>query len=379
MTSTVPATVTATGATMFADAAATKPIADGATVASGAQIWLKSAGSAGAAVLQATAQAMVPSGNVYLYDGDSSATSAQKLILAQSTTLNTTVRAAATFQAPGSLVVSKTIGGPAAGQQGAITIHTVCATIALPDFTIPANTAAGTQTHTYNDIPAGATCKVTEAVDGSSSTVSVVVVGSGNQVTVPTGASVTAALTDTYSSIPGSLIVTKTITGPAAGRQGAVTIHTVCNGTALTPDLTIPANTPAGTQTHTYTDLPAGDVCTITETADGSTGTVSVTVAGSPQTVTIPAATIVKADITDTYDFVPGSLVVNKTITGPAAGQQGAVSIHTVCDGTALTPDLTIAAKTAAGTQSQTYTDIVAGARCTVTETVDGSTSTVSV
>ena len=56
VTSTVPPTVTATGATMSSDAAGNVPIANGATVASGAQIWLKSTGPT-AAVLQATAQA----------------------------------------------------------------------------------------------------------------------------------------------------------------------------------------------------------------------------------------------------------------------------------------------------------------------------------
>src|SRR6478735_5405300 len=59
---------TALGADMFSDAAATQPIAPGATVPSGTQIWLKQTGQS-AAVLQATANATVPQNNVYLYDG----------------------------------------------------------------------------------------------------------------------------------------------------------------------------------------------------------------------------------------------------------------------------------------------------------------------
>ena len=56
---------------MFSDAAGTVPIANGATVPSGQEIWMRSTGGSPSAVLQATATATVPSGNVYLYDGNS--------------------------------------------------------------------------------------------------------------------------------------------------------------------------------------------------------------------------------------------------------------------------------------------------------------------
>ena len=68
--------------------------------------------------LQATATATVPSGNAYLYDGNTPGKpAAQKLILAQTATLKTTVSARAQFLAPGNLTVTKTIGvgGGAAG------------------------------------------------------------------------------------------------------------------------------------------------------------------------------------------------------------------------------------------------------------------------
>ena len=71
-------------------------------------------------MLEATAQATVPTGNVYLYDGNTAGVSdAQQLILAKAATLTTTVQATAQFLAPGSLVVKKTIAGPAAGSQAA--------------------------------------------------------------------------------------------------------------------------------------------------------------------------------------------------------------------------------------------------------------------
>ncbi len=192
---------------------------------------------------------------------------------------------------------------------------------------IPASSPAGSYTHTYGDIPAGSSCTVTETQDGSSTTVSVVVAGSPQTVTVPAGGTATANVSDEYSFVPGSLVVSKTIAGPAAGSQGQVTIHTVCDGTALRPDFVICAGAPAGTTSHTYTDIPAGSQCKVTETQDGSSSTVSVIVTGDGQTVSIPAGGTANVGITDTYSLVPGSLVVNKLISGSAAGSQGQVTI----------------------------------------------------
>ena len=110
--------------------------------------------------------------------------------------------------------------------------------------------------------------------------------GSGQEVTIPSGSSVTATLADTYSLVPGSLTVNKLIAGPAAGSQGAVTIQAVCNGTAL-GDLTSP---PECQREHTRTPgrgIPANSSCVVTETANGSNSTVKVTTVGSGQTVSV--------------------------------------------------------------------------------------------
>ncbi len=233
--STASTTVASTGANMYSDAGATHLITQGEVVPDaespgGQEIWLKSTGQS-AAQLQATAVATVPSGNVYLYDGG--ANLAQKLILSKTATLTTIVNATADFEAPGSLVVQKTITGPAAGHQGAVTIHTVCNGAALmPDLTIGAG-ATGSPSKTYDDIPAGFVCTATETVNGSTSTVGVTVSGSGQDHTILSGSPVTANITDTYSYLPGSLTVNKVIAGSAAGSQGAVTIHAVCGSTAL--------------------------------------------------------------------------------------------------------------------------------------------------
>jgi hypothetical protein len=281
---------------------------------------------------------------------------------------------------PGSLLVTKTIAGPAAGQQGQVTVQAVCGGSALsPQLTVPAGAVAGTYSQTYDDIPAGSSCTLHETGDGSNSAVSVTTTGAGQTVTVPADQVVTADVTDTYTVATGSLIVAKTIAGPAAGEQGLVTVEAVCNGTALTPEFTVAAGTAAGTSSHKYDNIPAGSTCTVTETTDGSNSAVQVKVTGDGQHLTVIAGATASATIMDKYRRAPSTLVVKKTIAGAAAGQQGPVTIHVVCGGAALTPDLVVPAGTAAGTFSHTYTAIPGGSTCEITETSDGATSALSV
>ena len=372
------ARVSAVGATMFSDAAATARIFDGTSVPSGTQIWLRSTGPT-AAVLQATAQASVPQQNVYLYDGNTSGVhDAQRLILALDSTLTTTVTATAQFKPVGSLTVQKTIAGPAAGSQGQVTIHTVCGGTALtPDLTVASGTPAGTSSRTYTNIPSGSVCTITETANGTEQTTNITVdtTGQGSQVTIPENSTATATITDDYDFVPGSLTVIKNITGAGAGLQGDVTIHVDCGG-GLARDFTIPAGTAAGSTMETLTNIPANSVCTISETADGHNTAVSVTVTGGGS-VTIPAGSSQQVALTDEYTPNPGSFVVTKTIGGDAAGQQGAVTISVECNGTPLTPDFTISAGTPAGSvTSPPYTGIPAGSVCSATETTDGHTST---
>jgi Domain of unknown function (DUF5979)/Thioester domain len=281
---------------------------------------------------------------------------------------------------PGSLVVTKTIAGPGAGKQGAITITVSClegdATISFPDFDILPG-ATGTDSKTYSRIPAGAECTVEETVNGSTTTVAAEVTITDGETTIPPGGTVTTTITDTYTT--SGLVVTKTITGDGAGHQGAVTISVSCVGVPATdtPDFVIPAGARAGETSMLYTGIPLGTACTVTETGDGaSPPSLTVVTTGSPSTVTVDP--VAEVDITDDYTYVTGSLSVTKTIAGPAAGKQGAVTIEAYCDGALLTPVFTIPPG-ATGSPSHTYTGVPAGAVCIVIETVDGSSRTVTV
>lgn len=376
-TSAARATVTAVGANMFSDAAGTAPIHAGDAVPSGQKIWVRSTGPP-IAVLQAASQATVPTGNVYLYDGNAGVSDAQRLILAQTATLTTTARAAAEFLAPGALVVTKTIGGPAAGSQERIVIDVACDDAATrPAFVIGAGAPAGERSRTYSDIPAGTVCTVTETSDGSAVGVEVAVSGGQQEATIASGESRAVDITDTYRAV-GSLLVRKTISGPGAGQQGVIRIHTTCDGAPLTPDFVIAAGAPAGDQTRQYDRIDAPASCVVTETLDGHTAVVPVVIDGSGQTVAVRGGAIAEADISDSYGLLPGQLEVTKTITGPLAGRQDPVILHTVCNGTALIPDFVIAAGAPAGLQSShVYSNVPAGT-CEVTETADGRTGAVA-
>ena len=59
----------------------------------------------------------------------------------------------------------------------------------------------------------------------------------------------------------------------------------VCNGTPLSPELVIPAGTPAGSVSYSFDNIPTGSMCTVMETVRaGATATVAATVSGNDQT-----------------------------------------------------------------------------------------------
>jgi len=370
-------TVTAEHGTMYRDADGTTPIANGATVANGTQIWLRASSGSTQATLRARALATVPSGNVYLFNRNVQGVSeAQKLILARDAQLVTQVASSAYFHPDGGLTVRKTISGVAAGHQGVIHISVTCGGQELPEFTIAAG-ATGEHSQAYHDLPAGTVCTVTETADGHTSTVEATVTGDGRQVTIPSGGTVTVELTDHYTHAPGSLLVTKTISGGAAGHQGDLHIQAVCNDTPLTPDFVIPANTHAGDVRHAWSGIPAGASCTVTETDTGGTHTVHVTVTGSGQSVAVPAGGEAQATLRDDVEYIPGSLTVTKTIQGLSNPAQ--IVLQPSCNGEQLDPFTIAAGSTVGSTTSHTYHDIPAGSVCSVTETADGSSSTVYV
>ena len=202
---------------------------------------------------------------------------------------------------PGSLEVRKTINGPSAGSQGPITISVTCGTTTLPNWTIPAGTGATTLTNTYQDIPAGSSCTVTETSNGATTTVTATVAGANQTVTVPAGTVASLSITDTYFPAPGAVEIVKTIAGPSAGSQGVVGILLICRAPIQVFAMVIPAGHPAGPVSQVFNGVGGGSTCLVTEVIDGHTDTVAVEVTGASQQVVVPAAGIASVQITDSF------------------------------------------------------------------------------
>ena len=371
------ATLTVTvpdGFTLYTDAAGTVPLVEGTPVASGTQLWVRSdAQTTAPAVITAEAVVPVETGNVYLYAGNNpSVTEAQKLILAANSSISSTAQATAEFFQTGVLTVNKTFAGDAVGQQGAILLNIDCGNGFIFQATIDAGSTED-QTATFTGIPLGSTCVVTEPETGSTTAVEVVS-SAPQEVVIEANSAVTVSNTVSYR--PGALNVAKTITGNAAGLQSEIVLDVVC-GTVLTTSVVIPAGTAAGPYGETFTDIPAGTECTVTESSSGATSEVTVD-AGDPVTVVIEPGTTVTAGLTNTVQFVNGSLQVTKIVAGNGAGQQSASVLNVVC-GNELEQVVRIPAETLPGEYVQVFDGIPAGTECTITEPTSGENGNVTV
>lgn len=193
-----------TGGTMYSDAGATTPIAPGADVPDGAQVWLVPTDPLpGASVtLLARGESLVPSGNVYIYDGNTpGVTDAQRLILAETVDVVANVTATAEFVAvpvlTAALTVTKTIAGPGAGSQGAIVIDVACDSGVDETFSIPAR-ATGSRQFVIDALPVGTVCELTEPTNGAATEALTVTTTGLGDVSIEVGGS-GAAVVNTYA------------------------------------------------------------------------------------------------------------------------------------------------------------------------------------
>lgn len=117
---------------------------------------------------------------------------------------------------------------------------------------------------------------------------------------------------------PGTLVVTKSLSGDALGMQGTVVVRSECNGFTFSPDLIVPAGSTATSSTRTFFGQGAGVSCTVTETVDGAVPGVTVQVIGSPQTVTIPSGGVAVVLISDIFSAAVPPTTTTTTTTVPA-------------------------------------------------------------
>lgn len=262
------------GYTLYTDPAGTVPLV-GTTVTPGTQLWVRNDNqTTDPVVLTATAVVPVQTGNVYLYAGNNpSVTTAQKLILAADAQIESNAQATAEFFEAGDLTVSKSFAGEGAGLQGDISLIVDCGASGAFTFDIPAGTAE-TVTETVTGLPVGTVCSVTEPVTGSTTAVTVTPV-LPEPVTIADGENV-LAVTNTVDLNPGSLLVTKAITGTGAGLQDDIAIHVQCGEGLVDEVFVLEAGTTAGEYTQLYEGIPAGTLCNISEPTSGANEDVTV-------------------------------------------------------------------------------------------------------
>ena len=235
------------------------PLQNDSEVPSATQIWLKAATPdvASSAVLQAVAEALVPSGNVYLSTLGPNTSEAHP---GGRCAIDVDGQCDSAVPGLGFAGGQQDDHGPGAQLQGAITIGVVCnqpPPNGTPDFVIKAGAPAGKQSMTYTNIPLGAVCTVTETDSGSNSSVTVAVDRSPQQVTIPLqGGSASVDITDTVM--------------PAQAAKGAIRINKTLSSGALTGGTAefkivgpAPATTTALTVTMGGIDDNGGTVCTL--------------------------------------------------------------------------------------------------------------------
>jgi hypothetical protein len=231
--------------------------------------------------------------------------------------------------APASLTVGKTITGAAAADHGLIAILVDCGPEHRALLTIPAGDMSAAPV-VVDGLPAPITCNVIEVLDGSTDTVNVTttVVPPG-PVTLEPDEDETVTVTDDYQFRPGTLVLTKVITGGAAAQRDDIEITALCGAVVGTFDI------PAGTQPTPFTleGIAPGTSCTIEEIFDGSTPAVAV--ATSPQlpitTAPVDAGGTLAVTITNDYTLLTGTLLVSKEVSGPAADSRGDITLTVSC------------------------------------------------
>ncbi|MFJ3490661.1 thioester domain-containing protein [Leifsonia aquatica] len=328
-------TLQALGVQVFADAAGTQPLADGATVAQGSQLWMKYLSTTTPQGFRLTAIQSVVQGNVFLYDGSNAGRSAaQKLILAQPTDLPIRAGVTATPYDASSIQITKAISGAGAGLQGDITITATCTDgTATNVYTTTLAAGAGAGSHAMpviSPIPVEWTCTLVET--GTGANASVVLTSSSitpDTVAIDSPDPIQVAAADEYdpaAPLVGSLQITKSIAGGGAGLQGPITITATCvDGTETTVYTTsLPANAASGAHLMPLiAGIVAGSTCTLAETRTGAS--LSATLVSSvitPPTVTIGAGLTATADASNVYDPV----VAPAPTPTPASGGGGTLA-----------------------------------------------------
>lgn len=167
---------------------------------------------------------------------------------------------------------------------------------------------------TYADLPAGATCEVTETETQHAASTSITVDDgdptSGTTATIAlTGGETDPVMTITNTFTAGEIAVTKAVSGGAASAHVGATFRVSLACTWYGAALEIPDGAQRAVkagETVLYTDLPTDALCVLTETDDGAANAVSMTVdglfAGASAKVTVRTGETVALVVDNRFD-----------------------------------------------------------------------------
>ena len=264
--------------------------------------------------------------------------------------------------APGKIAVTKkVVGDIPAGKTFAFDY--VCDDAAKTSGSIT-DVVAG-QAKESAEIPAGATCTVTErdaSVDGFTLQTSTI-----DPVMVKSGEVASFEVTNTYTPVPGKIAVTKKVVGDIPADK-TFSFDYVCNDPAKTSGSIL--NVAAG-ETKESGDIPDGAECLVTEREAEAAVDGFILECSAVDPVPVKAGEVAAVLMTNTYTPAPGNIAVTKKVVGDIPADK-TFSFDYVCDDPAKTSGSIT--DVAAG-DTKVSRDIPAGATCTVTEkdaSVDG-------
>nr|WP_225224318.1 DUF5979 domain-containing protein [Cellulomonas sp. JH27-2] len=255
----------------------------------------------------------------------------------------------------------------------------------------------------YDGLPVGAQCQITETEDGEATATNIAVRTGGNKPVVTDGSSAdvvvppnsrgeptsaTVVVTNTFDE--GVVTVDKVVDGDGADLYGSGPFEVTIACTFDGADVDIPGGATRELTPGTpvvYEGLPTGAECTVAEpTTGGATSTtISSVDGGDPGAVVVPDSGSTDVTVTNTFDV--GEVRVVKTLSGADAimheGDVFTVSLACTQDVDGTTTDVDIPGgatrELKAPNWVAVYTDLPQGADCVVAETDAGSADSVEI
>ncbi|UYO95717.1 DUF5979 domain-containing protein [Microbacterium sp. M28] len=295
----------------------------------------------------------------------------------------------------GSIEVTKTTSGDgaelwgtgefAANLQCTAVIDGVEVPIDIPggaDRTLQVTDDPTTATTVYDGLPMGADCQVTET-DAAGASAATITPDDGAVTVGGPEEPVEVTIDNTFDI--GEIVVSKEITGDGARwatGEFEITLSCTWNGESIEiPGGAVRTLSTATELATTYSDLPDGAECQVTETDAANASAVTIT--PDDGAVVVEPGASVAVEVENRYDV--GSIVVDKIVTGAGADLGGdttfrvSLSCEWMLQGELVSLDIpgtAIRLLSERNDYRTVYEGLPNGAECTLTETYDGGAGT---